>query len=433
VLWISAGLALTPSAWCFDLFGLSIDTTSSSKNAPPEFILIGDPVDSDVGPERPGRVWVVSAKDGRPVSFVDGDRPGDRFGSTVAFIDDIDGDGVPEFAASATRDFSSPAGTESNGTRQGYIKFCSGKTGRVLYSMDVPVRPGVAPALASISDWDGDGKRDLVIGLPAAKGDGRACGRVEVVSSQGFKTIVSISGPTEDQGFGVVVASGGDLDSDGLDDIAVSAIPDYSPQYPVLPSKKARADGGIGDVFLISSKSRRIVRNLSLHEPGAFGTSLCIAGSSVYIACARTSGGSSVMVSRTDEPVREWHRGDAAGFGWGMAAIADIDHDGVGDLCVSSAQIRPGDNTPGVFMLSGKTSKVLYHVDTFATGPLYSMVCVARLGDINGDGVADVTVSSAPIEGWVDNRGSVHVLSGVDGKPLLDLTRWRLQEGLRAK
>jgi hypothetical protein len=117
------------------------------------------------------------------------------------------------------------------------------------------------------------------------------------------------------------------------------------------------------------------------------------------------------------EPVRilrAWD-GEAAGdqFGWIARNIGDVDGDGVPDL-VTSAPIKDigGARAGRVYVYSSKSGKLLWSADGKPGDQLGSGIEAA--GDTNGDGIPDV-IASAPAGGYAK------IYSGRDGRVLVTL------------
>jgi hypothetical protein len=113
--------------------------------------------------------------------------------------------------------------------------------------------------------------------------------------------------------------------------------------------------------------------------------------------------------------LREWN-GEAQGdqFGWIARNLGDVDGDGVADVVTSAPSHATGGKDAGrVYVYSTKSGKLLWKVDGAAADELGTGV--ERAGDTNKDGVPDV-VASAP------GGGKAYVYSGRDGKVLLTLT-----------
>ena len=112
--------------------------------------------------------------------------------------------------------------------------------------------------------------------------------------------------------------------------------------------------------------------------------------------------------------VHEW-RGEAAGdeFGWIARGIGDVDGDHVADITISATSNPPYGSMHGtVYAYSGKSGTLLWKVVGDSGAVLGTGLEAA--GDVNGDHIPDV-VAGAP------GINAVLVLSGKDGRELLRL------------
>src|SRR6185503_18321104 len=107
-------------------------------------------------------------------------------------------------------------------------------------------------------------------------------------------------------------------------------------------------------------------------------------------------------------------------FGSAVAALGDIDRDGVTDLAVGAQGDdtggAPGANRGAVYILlmnADGSVKSSSKVDSLTpTGPVLANgdsfgSSIASPGDLDGDGVSDLAVGAS---GSATNRGAVHVL-----------------------
>jgi hypothetical protein len=167
----------------------------------------------------------------------------------------------------------------------------------------------------------------------------------------------------------------GDLDGDGVTDLAVGAVADDT--------------GG---------NSRGAVHVLHLNATGTVKSSLKIASG--------TNGGPTLA--------------DDDYFGFSMASVGDLDGDGVADLGVGAALDDTGGmergamhmllmNATGTVKSSIKIAHQLNGGPTLANLDYFGSA-VARLDDLDGDGVTDLAVGAFGDDAGGTSRGAVHVL-----------------------
>jgi hypothetical protein len=218
-------------------------------------------------------------------------------------------------------------------------------------------------AVAAVGDVDGDGVVDVALGAPSEPGGASSPGSVRVVSGDDGSLIHEIRWVAAGEGlFGQALAGVGDADGDGVDDL-VAGFPTAGPSV-----EESR-------VVLISGQSGQILIML-----GTVGS----------------------------DP---W---DA--FGWSLARLGDLDGDGRQEYAVGAPSLS--DEGPGrVYVLRSSadpsTDFVLYELEGLAPGDRFG-ISVASAGFVDADAVPDLIVGSG--EG-----GYARVYAGATGELLLHL------------
>jgi hypothetical protein len=212
-------------------------------------IAVGAPGDDDGGIDR-GAVWILflnqdgTVQDDAKISATDGNfggtlDDGDRFGSALAVLGDLDGDGVADLAVGAPGDDDDSIDTgavwilfmNSNGTvrTEQKISFDSG-------SLDALLRSGDAfgSAIANIDDLNRDTITDIAVGAPGDDDGGVDAGAAWVLFLAADGRVIdqqklsSLEGDFEGairagDEFGAALANAGDLDLDGISELLVGA------------------------------------------------------------------------------------------------------------------------------------------------------------------------------------------------------------------
>ncbi len=313
-------------------------------------LLIGSPFRNPSELGNAGRVSILSGANGAIAAEIAGTTASETFGFALTSIGDVTGDGIPEFAASAPR-----AGAPIDGP--GAVSVFDGATRALVYSiLGSTSGDGFGAALATISDLDGDGHRELVIGVAGAVARTTLPARTEVHSGLTGVLLFTInvaaaSVPLFDV---MTLASAGDVDGDGKEDIAVS-----------LGAPSPTTTGTV--IRLYSSNGGSLIRTL-IAPPSAQSSILGIA----------------------------------------LAAPGDVDGDGITDLAAGLASTSPSQGA--LVFFSGATGAILRQI----VGPLGFGASHAAVGDWNGDGVGDVVAGNPGFLG-TPQQSSVHAYSGATG------------------
>src|SRR5262245_62051016 len=154
-----------------------------------------------------------------------GENDGDIFGSSVASVGDVNGDGYDDVIIGAN--FFPSEG----GQGRAYLYF-GGPAIDSLADLVIPFPPGGSGwfgiSVASAGDFNGDGYPDIIVGARYAVFSGKAFIYYGGPSLDATPDL-TLTGENTGSWFGSSVASVGDVNGDGFDDVIVGA-PNYGSQ-----------------------------------------------------------------------------------------------------------------------------------------------------------------------------------------------------------
>jgi len=246
---------------------------------------------------------------------------------------------------------------------EGIVAFCSLRSGSLLaVSGPGDAREPIEEAdfgwrVCEGSDYDGDGIPEIIASAPGRGGETR--GSLHVLSAISGESLQRLKAPKGCSLLGRELCAAGDSDLDGIDDLFVLA--------------KGQSEGGGASsdvVLLVSGRTGE-----RLHEV-------------------------------VDLPVRP----SGVTRAWNLESIGDVNQDRMRDVAIAEYVPAPG----RVFVCSGFDGRVLGHVEG-QTGEQFFGRSLANVGDLDGDGVAELAIG-VPYE-VRDGRslgGKVVVVSGAD-------------------
>ena len=228
-----------------DAFGLHVSTAGDVDHDGHADFIVGAPANG-AGGANAGRAYVYSGRDGHILLTLTGERAGDAFGSTVA--------GYADSAHSFIVVGAPRAGSGKVGRTYVYEglapkpKFVieSDSTGRALGAMFVSVA----------GDVNGDGVPDIYASDFTNGAKGPSTGRIYVNSGRDGKRLLTLTGETAGEGFGIGPAVTGDVDHDGHADLVVG-----SWQYSGAASSGGR-------VYLYSGRDGHLLKTYTDRIPG---------------------------------------------------------------------------------------------------------------------------------------------------------------------
>jgi hypothetical protein len=413
-------------------------------------LVVGYP-NHDLGGTDRGLVEVIDGRSGRRLFATAGDAAGWELGTAVCALGDINGDGVPDFAAGAP---GRAQGGPGGGPNRGLVRIWSGASFAVLGDStpnSIPARYGSSIAL--LGDIYGGGSFALAVGAPGTS-------EAYVVTPFGGALTRVISGPA---GFGKVVARTGDLDGNGTADLAVgdpdAALFGMTDQGAVrvfgsttgnqlFPTVLGLPGNRFGSAILDIGdfNGSGLPDLLLLGEGGVYGI-LDGAGSLIAFRSGLPQGPSTAILlgdADGDGELDAWygnsesfgsrgsvtHYGSAFGpvlatlegqngqnTGASVAVLDDLNGDGVREIAYGSPFASPQDLVDqGEVRIdsAGFTIRTLLGSTAEQLG-----AAIAALGDLDGDGVGEYAVGRPnALFGQGTRTGAITVYSGASGSIL---------------
>jgi len=385
-----------------------------------------------------------------------GEASGDQFGWIARNIGDVDGDGLDDVTTSAPF-------KNIDGPSAGRVYVYSSGTGELLWDYSGPPGSQLGIGIEAAGDVNGDGIPDVVAGAP---GEGKAY----VFSGNDGTILHRLSEIDSGSTFGRKVSDIGDLDGDGYDDVFIGAPgADQGTGAGYVYSGK---DGTVlhtyrgarpGDAFASAAGgwtdgTRTLI---AIGAPNAGPSN----GGLVYVYDGLTDEPAFVMTAdegsrqfgamfvsivgdvdgdgTPDVYASDWAHADKGpftgriyvhsgatgelllirtgeapgdGFGIGVADAGDLDHDGHDDLLVGAWQHASQAPAGGKsYLYSGRTGELVEVYTGTVPGETFGFDATG-IGDIDGDGVADLLITSARSAVHGTWTGRVFILKGSAGR-----------------
>ncbi len=386
-----------------DQFGRAIAAIGDLEGDGVIDLAVGAPFDDDNGPDR-GAVWILFMDSNGRVDLEkkisDDDESlndilnnGDQFGSAVASIGDLNGDGVFDLAVGAPQDSDGGAGRgavwilflNADGTVRLTQKISDEAGG---FNGDLNNGDQFGGAVADIGDLDGDGVTDLAVGAQQDSDGGVGKGAVWILFMNQDGTVKSTQKISGNEGnfdgnldpndhFGSAVAGLGDFDGDGVNDLAVGANQDD--------------DGGL---------QRGAIWLLYLNTDGSVKSTQKIS---------------------SDEGEFDVALNDGDQFGGAIANIGDLDDNGVIDLAVGAEQDDDGGPNQGAvwILFMEDNGEVISATKLSSTQGNFGGnladdnrfgSAVTGINDLDGDGNSDIAVGAPLTDDGGDDKGAAWIL-----------------------
>ncbi len=324
----------------------------------------------------------------------------DRYGFSVANIGDLDGDGINEIAVGEQqgdgvnnndrRGVLWITSLNSNGSEKNHYSFKNPN----VSGLNVPWNAFFGSSVTDLGEIYHNGTKYIAVGAPGSQG-----GTLHILSIQldSMKTpslnhIMEINRNTaglsltdEHNGFGASVTSIGDVDGNGIVDLAVGAMAFQS------------ALSGL------------------LLTPGSTGA--------VHILLLDDNGGtlsvkSSLNIDKNESAGPDLKEGD--GFGASVISVGDLDGDGIPDIAAGAPGYDGGGTNRGaifiIFLNSDGTIKETVEISNSTSKiPLdnnsYFGHSIDTIGDFDGDGIVNLAVGEPYVTPSNTGKGRFYILS----------------------
>ena len=348
-------------------FGVVVDAVPDADGDGVPDVLVGAPTtDGPEGTLQAGTAYVFSGSDGSLLHALSSpdEQYQAQFGTAVAGLPDVDGDGRGDLAVGA---YEGDGGVVFSG--RAYV--FSGATGALVHTLVSPnrqIRGNFGLALAGVPDLDGDGRGEILVGAHGEDDvyDGAGVAYVFNGATGAALGVLHTTAPSENSNFGAAVAAVPDVDGDGYADLLVGARYEDD-DYPLA---------AIGRAYVFSGKDHVLLRQLVPPSPQRDGF-----------------------------------------FGSAVAGLDDIDGDGHGDVLIGAHTTFP-EGAPyragRAYVFSGASGDLLATLASpnEQTAGLFG-TAVAGVPDADGDGLMDLLLgASVEDRGGLSDGGNAYVFSG---------------------
>jgi len=267
---------------------------------------------------------------------------------------------------------------------------------------------GFGGAVSAPADLDGDGHFELVVGAPASAGEGVVVALGGLDPGMSMEPGWVMHGTQQEAWFAWSLDAAGDLNGDGYDDIVVGAPrwDDTLPQEGAAFVFLGSADGppASSDWMAVGGQSgARFGHTVaSAGDVNADGFDDLLVGAYRWDAADPDSGaafvfhGSAAGLGSTADWTYTGQLGE--GLGSGLAAAGDVNGDGCGDVLVGARFFSDPEETEGaVYLFDGSATGLASAWSWRFQGDAPSSnlgLSMAGQDDLNGDGFADVVLGA---------------------------------------
>ncbi len=328
-------------------------------------------------PQNVGKVFVLSGANLGVIrqlndpqfQVVQGLKFGGEFGSSMATVADVNGDGVTDVLIGVPHH--NVETDDDDLVNAGRAFLFSGKDGNLIFTLDDPTPAEGARfgfAVAGLGDVNGDSVPDLLVGIPKkdVSEDLPDVGSAYIFSGSDGSLIRALNPPAQNGAeangrFGSALADAGDVDRDGVSDILIGA-------------------PGNSHAFVLSGATGAVIFTVA---------------------------------SPVTEPLHS--------FGFAVAAGKDLNHDGVPDFAIGAP--LSNDLKGAAYTFNGADGTLLRRLSGSAQKFAKFGSSIILSPDFTGDGRTDIVVG-APDESAnaLLNAGKAYIFDGSSGRLFKSVT-----------
>jgi hypothetical protein len=333
------------------LAGVAVDAGGDVDGDGIGDILVGSPFARINGVANTGRVEVYSGATGALLSTLDGLNPEGKWGISVAFLGDLNGDGRDEYGIGAFQ------ATTSGIYQSGRAVIVDGASTSILYNLQGAVTHAqFGFCVAAAGDVDQDGTPDFMVGAPTDNTPLHHAGKIFLHSGATGALIRELHGSWDSGHMGGRAANAGDVNGDGVPDQIGSA---------VAASMSGKTKAGAVRVW---------------------------------------SGADGALLFQYEGSHADQQLGES------LSAAGDLDQDGFADFAVGGPRSNgPAGNLSGaVYLYSGRDGALIRRLDGAAGGDEFGS-WLAFGDDLDGDGRGDLLVGVPGEDDASGDEGAVEI------------------------